>query len=75
VLLTITFGGGGILEQVDTAGMTRFAIFQPDLPDEPMLVGDVAGEFMYGFRQDPFPKAPEKRIETGVQSACRYASG
>jgi hypothetical protein len=44
VLLTITLSGGTILEQVDTARMTRFTIFQPDLPNEPALVSNVAGE-------------------------------
>ena len=46
MLLTIALSGGAILEQVDTAGMTRFTIFQPDLPNKPVLVGDVAGELV-----------------------------
>ena len=44
MLLTVALGGSGILEEIDTAGMTRFTIFQPDLPNEPVLVSNVAGE-------------------------------
>ena len=51
MLPTIALSGSGIVEQIDAAGMTRFMVFQPDLPYEPVLVGDVAGEFMRVFRQ------------------------
>jgi hypothetical protein len=44
VRLTITPSGGTILEEVDAAGVMRFTIFQPDLPNEPVLVSNVAGE-------------------------------
>ena len=50
MLLTIALSGRGIFEQIDPAGMTRFAVFQPDLPNKPILVGDVTGELVRGFR-------------------------
>ena len=34
MLLAIALSGGTILEQVDTAGVLSFPIFQPNLPNE-----------------------------------------
>src|SRR4029078_3903373 len=74
VLLAIALGGSGILEQVDAAGMPRFAVFQPDLPYEPGLVGDVTGEIVYGFGQFLSPGTGERKTKQECGQHVRYTS-
>ena len=64
VLLTIVFSGGthprtGRCRRHDL--VSRF--FQPDLPHEPMLIGDVTGEFVRGFRQFLSPGTGERKTK------------
>ncbi len=75
MLLTIALSGSGMLEQVDAAGMTRFAVFQPDLPHEPVLVGDVTGEFVHGCRQFLSPGTGERKTKQECGQHVRYTSG
>ena len=54
--------------------MTRFTVFQPDFPHQPVLVGDVTGEFVHAsvssFPQD---RGNGKRNRTAVMHV--YTSG
>jgi hypothetical protein len=61
VLIPVAASSGSILEQIDATGLTHFPAFQPDLPHEPVLIGDVTGEFVRGFREFLFPRAFERK--------------
>lgn len=63
-LLTIALSCGSILEYIDANCMIHFTVFQTNLPDEPVLLGDVAASSFTTF-VNPTPQGHRKETEAG----------